>query len=144
MVKHSDPVLGRTFAALANPTRRELIARLGRRRSLSVSELARPSPLSLPAIMKHLDVLEHAGLITRSKTGRTVSCQLTPAPIEAAMRWLDRHHRFWSERLDRLAALVEDAPSPSPATPASGSRAAPRRRPRKSRPRGRKLFSPHA
>jgi len=72
MVKYNDQSLDRTFAALADPTRRALLARLGKRDGLSVSELAQPFSMSLPAIMKHLDVLSDAGLITRAKTGRTV------------------------------------------------------------------------
>src|SRR5687767_9521357 len=72
MVKYQAASLDRTFAALADPTRRALIARLGAAPQLSVSELAQPLPMSLPAVMKHLDVLSDAGLVTRSKTGRTV------------------------------------------------------------------------
>jgi DNA-binding transcriptional ArsR family regulator len=145
MVKYQDrarePILDRTFAALADPTRRALIARLGERESLSVSELARPFPVSLPAIMKHLDVLSDAGLVTRTKTGRTVACQLSAAPMEDAMIWLSRYQRFWSEQLDRLAAFVEEdscSPTPtSPPSPASPSSGGSTPRPRKSTPRGR-------
>src|SRR5712691_966552 len=104
---HTNP-LDRTFAALADPTRRALLARLGEENSISVSELARPFPMSLPAIMKHLDVLSGAGLIARTKTGRTVACRLTAAPMQQAMDWLNRYQRFWSESLDRLAAFVEE------------------------------------
>jgi DNA-binding transcriptional ArsR family regulator len=150
MVKHSEDVLDRTFAALADPTRRALVARLGDRASLSVSELAQPFAMSLPAIMKHLDVLSDAGLIAREKTGRTVACRLTAKPMEQAMDWLNRYQRFWSDNLDRLAAFVEEdqwpvnqAPSQVlPATPASQpsqalpSNAVSMRRPRKSTPRG--------
>src|SRR5713226_4725821 len=112
MVKYKAPALDRTFAALADPTRRALLARLGDQTSLSVSELARPFAMSLPAIMKHLDVLSDAGLITRTKTGRTVACRLTAAPMEEATRWLNRYQRFWSERLDRLAAFLEEESCP--------------------------------
>ncbi|MGE3146894.1 MAG: ArsR/SmtB family transcription factor, partial [Pseudorhodoplanes sp.] len=107
MVKYHDTPLDRTFNALADPTRRALLARLSESESLSVSELAKPFPVSLPAVMKHLDVLSEAGLITRSKTGRTVACQLTAAPMEEAMQWLARYAQFWSERLDRLAKFLE-------------------------------------
>jgi DNA-binding transcriptional ArsR family regulator len=140
MVKHQQP-LDRTFAALADPTRRALIARLNDEDSLSVSELARPFPVSLPAIMKHLDVLSDAGLIARTKIGRTVACELTAGPMEEAMHWLARYQRFWSEQLDRLAAFVEEEPcshSPaSPPSPASPSSAASTPPPRRSTPRGR-------
>jgi DNA-binding transcriptional ArsR family regulator len=108
MVKYQDAALDRTFAALADPTRRALLARLGRQDGLSVSELAQPFSMSLPAIMKHLDVLSDAGLIARTKTGRTVACRLTASPMEQAMDWLNRYQRFWSDNLDRLAAFVEE------------------------------------
>jgi len=96
MVKYQRATLDRTFAALSDSTRRALIARLSERQSFSVSELARPFLMSLPAVMKHLDVLSDAGLITRSKTGRTVSCRLKAAPMENAMNWLTRYQRFLS------------------------------------------------
>src|SRR4030088_2351364 len=130
MVKYENPALDRTFAALADPTRRALLARLGRQDSISVSDLAQPFAMSLPAIMKHLGVLSDAGLIARAKTGRTVACRLTAKPMEQAMDWLNRYQRFWSEGLDRLAAFVEEDEWPPnqalPATPVSSpSRASP-------------------
>ena len=97
MAKYPAAGLDRTFAALVDPTRRAMLARLGREPRLSVSELARPFPLKLPGIMKHLDVLADAGLVSRSKTGRTVSVELTPAPMQEAMDWLQRYERFWSK-----------------------------------------------
>jgi DNA-binding transcriptional ArsR family regulator len=128
MVKQPDPILDRTFAALADPTRRALLARLCEADTLSVSELARPFPVSLPAIMKHLDVLSDAGLVERRKSGRVVSCRLNAAPMEEAMAWLSRYQRFWTERIDRLAAFLEkDEPlqevecPPSPASPSGGA-----------------------
>jgi DNA-binding transcriptional ArsR family regulator len=146
MVKYQDPALDRTFAALADPTRRALLARLGRQDNISVSDLAQPFAMSLPAIMKHLDVLSDAGLIARAKTGRTVACRLTAKPMEQAMDWLGRYQRFWSEGLDRLAAFVEeDQWHPNQAPPAmpvsSEDRASPSnvvsmRHRRKSTPRG--------
>ena len=108
MVEFREPSLDRVFAALADPTRRALIARLDAEEALSVSDLARPLPMSLPAVMKHLDVLEGAGLIARAKIGRTVTCRLTAGPMESAIDWLNRYQRFWSESLDRLAAAVEE------------------------------------
>ena len=122
MVNYQPAALDRTFAALADPTRRALLARLDEEDGMSVSELARPFPVSLPAIMKHLDVLSDAGLIARTKTGRTVTCQLTPAPMEQAMNWLARYERYWTEQLDRLAAfLEEDQWQPSPASSSSAA-----------------------
>jgi DNA-binding transcriptional ArsR family regulator len=99
--------LDRTFAALVDPTRRAILSRLEREESASVSELARPFAIKLPAVMKHLDVLDEAGLITRSKAGRTVSVRLSPEPIREAMDWLRRYERLWSASLDRLAAYAE-------------------------------------
>jgi DNA-binding transcriptional ArsR family regulator len=99
--------LDRTFAALVDPTRRAILARLEREESATVSELARPFAIKLPAVMKHLDVLDDAGLITRSKVGRTVTVRLSPEPIREAMDWLRRYERFWSASLDRLAAYAE-------------------------------------
>src|ERR1700676_4745566 len=146
MVKYRDETLDRTFAALADPTRRALLARLGEDESISVSELAQPFSMSLPAIMKHLDVRSDAGRVARAKTGRTVACSLTAGPMEQAMDWLNRYQRFWSEGLDRLAAFVEEDKWPSnqvlPATPVSSpDRASPSNvvslpRRRKSTPRG--------
>ncbi len=106
----SGPDLDRIFSALADPTRRALLQRLDAEDGISVSELARPLSMSLPAVMKHLDVLEGAGLIARQKTGRTVACRLTAAPMEDAMGWLARYQRFWTESLDRLAAALEKSP----------------------------------
>jgi DNA-binding transcriptional ArsR family regulator len=107
MVKFPESQLDRTFAALVDPTRRAILARLEREEAVSISELARPFAIKLPAVMKHLDVLNDAGLIVRAKEGRTVTVRLQPAPMEEAMNWLRRYERFWSERLDRLAAYVE-------------------------------------
>lgn len=99
--------LDRTFAALVDPTRRAILARLEREDGASVSELARPFAIKLPAVMKHLDVLDDAGLITRSKVGRTVTVRLSPEPMREALDWLRRYERFWSGSLDRLAAYAE-------------------------------------
>jgi DNA-binding transcriptional ArsR family regulator len=106
MVKSQN--LDRTFAALADPTRRALLAQLSKRGTVSVSDLARRHPMSLPAIMKHLNVLSSAGLVTRTKTGRTVACRLGARPMEQAVEWLNRYQVFWSGSLDRLAAFVEE------------------------------------
>jgi DNA-binding transcriptional ArsR family regulator len=99
--------LDRTFAALVDPTRRAILAQLERKDGASISELAEPFAIKLPAVMKHLDVLDDAGLVTRSKTGRTVTVRLRPQPMREVMEWLRRYERFWSEGLDRLAAYAE-------------------------------------
>jgi DNA-binding transcriptional ArsR family regulator len=139
MVKFNEPALDRTFAALADPTRRALVMRLAQEPGLSVSELAAPFCVSLPAIMKHLDVLSSAGLVARTKTGRTVACQLDAEPMREAFEWLNRYEKFWSDRLDRLAAFLEEDESWPPKQPpnrASPSSAASTRRRRKSLPPG--------
>ena len=107
MVNLIQNLLDRTFAALADPTRRALLARLQQEDGLSVSALAEPFAMSLPAVMKHLDVLSGAGLITRCKSGRIVTCRLEAAPMQQAMAWLEPYERFWNGQLDRLAAFVE-------------------------------------
>jgi DNA-binding transcriptional ArsR family regulator len=153
MVKYEDDALNRTFAALADPTRRALLARLAQQEVLSVSALAQPFAISLPAVMKHLDVLAEAGLVTREKTGRTVACRLAAGPMEDAMQWLAHYERFWSGALDRLAAFVEEdacqpnptsapvaqaAPLSVPMPPASSSGVVSTRAPRRSTRHGRK------
>lgn len=106
MVKY-ERRLGVTFAALADPTRRAILARLEREDGASISELARPLAIKLPAVLKHLDVLDAAGLVTRNKVGRTVTIRLSAAPMQAAVAWLNRYERFWSSSLDRLTAYAE-------------------------------------
>jgi DNA-binding transcriptional ArsR family regulator len=107
MVKYGGAHLDRIFAALGNPTRRAILDRLSREPGLSISELAEPLSLKLPSIMKHLDVLAEAGLVSRNKCGRTVSVELRPKPMTEAMRWLQRHEKFWSSGLTRLTAYAE-------------------------------------
>jgi DNA-binding transcriptional ArsR family regulator len=98
--------LTRTFAALVDPTRRAILARLERKDGVSISELAEPFAIKLPAVMKHLDVLDGAGLVTRSKSGRTVTVRLRSQPMREAVAWLRRYEHFWSRSLDRLAAYA--------------------------------------
>jgi DNA-binding transcriptional ArsR family regulator len=107
VVNYKASHLDRTFAALVDPTRRAILARLEQEESASVSDLARPFVIKLPAVMKHLDVLEEAGLIIRSKKGRTVTIHLRADPMREAMDWLGRYERFWSRSLDRLAIYAE-------------------------------------
>jgi DNA-binding transcriptional ArsR family regulator len=138
MVKLGAVPLDRTFAALADPTRRALLARLAEQPDLSVSALAEPFAVSLPAIMKHIDVLSDAGLVQRTKSGRTVTCRLDAAPMQNARDWLERYERFWSEALRRLAVFLEEEeswPSNPPSNQASRSSGASKRRRPKSSPR---------
>src|SRR5215475_11256041 len=104
---HQQGDLDRVFATLADPTRRAILARLAQVDSLSVVALALPFEIKLPAVMKHLDVLGAAGLITRTKRGRTVDVRLSASPLKGASAWLRDYERFWSPALDRLAAHAE-------------------------------------
>lgn len=101
----TDP-LSTIFAALADPTRRAILARLSQGEA-SVGELAAPFAMSQPAISKHLKVLERAGLITRGRTAQWRPCRLDAAPLRAANEWLEHYAAFWSGSFDRLRALVE-------------------------------------
>ena len=96
------PSLNSTFAALADETRRAILARL-HDGELSAGELAAPHDMTLTGIIKHLQVLERAGLVTREKRGRTVWCRLNPLPLRAASDWVDRYRVFWDRQLDSLA-----------------------------------------
>src|ERR1700683_1409622 len=111
MVNLQSATLDRTFAALADPTRRALVMRLAAEPDISVSALAAPFPVSLPAVMKHLDVLSDGGLAARPKPGRAVACPLDAEPMRDAFEWLNRYQKFWSERLDRLAAFLDEEES---------------------------------
>jgi DNA-binding transcriptional ArsR family regulator len=93
--------LDATFAALADPTRRAILARLARGET-SVTELAAPHAMSLPAISKHLKVLERARLITRSRDAQWRPCKLEAAPLKEAADWVERYRRFWEQSFDRL------------------------------------------
>ncbi|HVC10223.1 MAG TPA: metalloregulator ArsR/SmtB family transcription factor, partial [Burkholderiales bacterium] len=105
MVKYADEQLDAVFGALADRTRRHILDSLsggGR----AVSELAAPHDMSLPGVMKHLRVLEDAGLVARTKEGRVVSCELSAEPMKAAAGWVSRYEKFWSEQLDSLARYL--------------------------------------
>jgi DNA-binding transcriptional ArsR family regulator len=105
MVKYSTS-LDATFSALSDPTRRAILTTLQRGHA-SVTELARPHNISMPAILKHLHVLEHAGLIEQKKTGRVRMCRLTVAPMQQAADWLSLYRVFWENQLDSLARFLE-------------------------------------
>jgi DNA-binding transcriptional ArsR family regulator len=98
--------LDTTFAALADPTRRAILARLALGET-SVTELARPFEMSMPAISKHLKVLEKAGLIDRGRDAQTRPARLNPAALKTAAAWIDEYRRFWEESFDRLDAYLQ-------------------------------------
>jgi DNA-binding transcriptional ArsR family regulator len=103
--------LDATFAALADPTRRAILARLAAGEA-SVMELAEPFAMSQPAISKHLKVLERAGLISRGRDAQRRPCRLEPAPLAAADQWLERYRQFWEASFERLDALLAEMQSP--------------------------------
>ncbi|HNC22672.1 MAG TPA: metalloregulator ArsR/SmtB family transcription factor [Opitutaceae bacterium] len=107
--------LSRTFAALADPTRRAILARLSEG-ARSVTELAAPHDMSLPAISKHLRVLEQSGLIARSRNAQWRPCQLQASPLKDAVDWLEQYRRFWEESLDRLGEYLEELQAKQAAT----------------------------
>jgi DNA-binding transcriptional ArsR family regulator len=128
MVQFNAHRLDAVFGALADPTRRAVLARL-ERGDASVGELAQPFGMSLTGFIKHLGILEDAGLIERQKTGRVVSCNLKHGALADARAWLERHERFWNARLDRLGAYLDrkeqqrwsQPPTKTPASPSGAS-----------------------
>jgi DNA-binding transcriptional ArsR family regulator len=107
MVKCSPRLLDRTFAALADPTRRRILEHLARG-GQCVTELARPYAMSLPAVSKHLRVLERAGLIRRRRRGRIHRLNLEAAPMKEAAQWIEEYRRFWEQSLDRLDEYLKE------------------------------------
>jgi DNA-binding transcriptional ArsR family regulator len=99
-------MLDRTFSALSDPTRRDILERLTRGPA-SVSELARPTGISLPGVLKHVRILEEANLVTTEKRGRTRECRLGPEQMDDATTWIESQRRLWERRLDRLEAIIE-------------------------------------
>jgi DNA-binding transcriptional ArsR family regulator len=100
------PQLDRTFGALADPTRREVLRRLGRG-SATISDLAEPFGISLTGMKKHVRVLEDAGLVTTEKVGRARQCTLGPRRLDDVQAWMDDYRRMLDERLDRFGQLLE-------------------------------------
>jgi DNA-binding transcriptional ArsR family regulator len=147
MVKYQSADLDRTFAALADPTRRAMLTRLAAG-DQTVGALARPFGISLPAISRHLRVLERAGLVQRRKDGRVRRCRLVVRPMRQADAWIARYRRFWEHQFDRLARYLDETtekenvtwpppPPPKPPRSPSGSPAPSRRRAKQSSGRGR-------
>lgn|GEM_PF-483473 len=106
MVKYSQKDLSRTFAALADPTRRRILAHLARG-SRRVTHLAQPHNMSLPAVSKHLRVLEKAGLLRRRRHGRVHEMELEAKPLQQAAQWVEEYRELWEGSFDRLAAYLE-------------------------------------
>jgi DNA-binding transcriptional ArsR family regulator len=107
MVKYSSAVLDRTFAALADPTRRRILEHLAAG-DRCVTDLARPYSMSLPAVSKHLRVLEKAGLIRRRRDGRVHRLRLDAGPMRPAQQWIEEYRRFWEESFDRLDEYLKE------------------------------------
>ena len=121
-----DP-LSTKFAALADPTRRAILARLTSGQ-ISVTELAEPFAMSMPAISKHLKALEHAGLVTRGRAAQWRPCRIEPAALKEVDNWLEEYRRFWEMRLDRLEEYLGELQSQKKRDAASRKRKAVKRR----------------
>jgi DNA-binding transcriptional ArsR family regulator len=113
MVEYESPALSEVFSALADPTRRRILAQLAEGDEC-VTDLARPHAMSLAAVSKHLGVLEKAGLVRRSRQGRVHSLALEAAPMKDAQAWLDRYRRFWEGNLDQFEKYLEKLQSTNP------------------------------
>jgi len=114
-----DP-LSSTFAALADPTRRAILARLALGET-SVTELAEPFEMSMPAVSKHLKVLERAGLIARARDAQWRPCRLEAGPLKEAAGWIEEYRQFWEESLDRLDAYLQEMQAATMKSKPSGS-----------------------
>ena len=112
----ADDPLSITFAALADPTRRAILARLTAGEA-TVNELAEPFDISLQAVSKHLKVLQRAGLITRGQNAQYRPCRLESAPLDDAVEWIERHREIWKERFDQLEQHLRDIQRPHKETP---------------------------
>jgi DNA-binding transcriptional ArsR family regulator len=135
MVNYSSAALDATFQALSDPTRRAILAKLASAPDTAVGELAAPFRMSLPAVSRHLRVLETAGLLARRREGRVHRCRFVPGPMRTASDWIAHYEQFWTERLDALKQYLEqsheeDEEDPWPKPPK-------RRRPRRSASRAR-------
>jgi DNA-binding transcriptional ArsR family regulator len=106
MVEYSSKVLDQTFGALADPTRRRILAQLAKGKDC-VTNLARPHAMSLAAVSKHLMVLEKAGLVKRRRDGRVHSLALEAKPMQEAQAWLDRYRKFWEANLDQFERYLD-------------------------------------
>lgn len=105
--------LDATFGALADPTRRAILSRLALGET-TVSELAQPFRMSLPAVTKHLRVLDHAGLLEHHKDGRVRRCRLHPQPLKTAAQWIAHYQKFWEDQFDALEEFIEEMQEEDP------------------------------
>src|SRR5436305_11731848 len=125
MTKQASGSLTAVFGALADPTRRGILAHLASGGQCTVTKLSEPYKMSAPAISKHLGVLEAAGLIQRWKSGRVHYCRLLPNPLDEARGWIEQHRMFWQQQFDALADYLEQedpiCKSPPPQEPVSSS-----------------------
>src|SRR3954449_3693602 len=112
MVKYSPHLLSRTFAALADPTRRRILEDLAHG-DRCVTDLAKPYRMSLPAVSKHLRVLEKAGLVRRRRRGRVHELKLEARPMQKAQQWIEEYRRFWEENFDRLDDYLKQLQAPN-------------------------------
>ena len=112
--------LSSTFAALADPTRRAILARLALGET-SVTELAKPFEMSMPAVSKHLKVLERAGLIARGREAQWRPCRLEAGPLKEAASWIEEYRRFWEQSLDRLDAYLREIQAAKTKSKTNGS-----------------------
>ena len=121
MVKHSPLSLDATFAALADPTRRRILESLSRQQ-MRVTDLAEPFAMSLPAVSKHLRVLEDAGLLKRHRLGREHLIELEAAPMRKAQDWIAQYRKFWEGSLNALAEYLESENQPTPTKKKKGKK----------------------
>lgn len=134
-----EDLLDLTLAALADATRRTILARLAQGEA-TVNEIAAPLPMSLPAVSKHLRVLERAGLVERARRAQWRPCRLRPEGFRVAADWLEQYRELWEQRFDQLAAYLDEVQGRPPSPPAARPQPRPRPRPRpraakKARPR---------
>jgi DNA-binding transcriptional ArsR family regulator len=129
-----QPSLDSTFSALADPTRRAILASLSLGQA-TISELAKPHHMSLPAVMKHVSVLEQAGLVSQKKIGRTRRCQLAAQPLRDAEAWISQYRIFWEGALDSLERYLSQPdpsassqPAPTSSDPSKEKKSWPRRK----------------
>jgi DNA-binding transcriptional ArsR family regulator len=108
MVQYTNASLDTSFAALADVTRRGVLEQLGRHAEASITELAEKFNMTLTGMKKHVDVLEHAGLVITEKVGRVRTCRVGPHRLEEATAWLEKYRQLWAARFDELDKVIED------------------------------------